>query len=268
MGLRGLRSPLSWSAELDQSVDRDQLRKRVLALGGVWFVLAGFMAALGIWIFFAASVFLLLAGAVTFGVLAVLERDGTKERLHGIASSVERTSRSLDGRARELHVRDRVQRSAAGASQRARNFADSRRRKPAAPDPGRRARRLNKLGVQLRREGEYEAAVDQHRAALTMVRELGDERAEALTLNNLALALVHTDGGVPSAIQGFEEARNLLRKLGDDELEGQVIANLASVRRRQGRDEDAESLLTAALDKLPPESPAYRQVEEQLRRAS
>jgi hypothetical protein len=47
-----------------------------------------------------------------------------------------------------------------------------------------------------------------------------------------------------------------------------VIANLASVRRRQGRDEDAESLLEAALDKLPPESPAYRQVEEQLRRAS
>jgi hypothetical protein len=47
-----------------------------------------------------------------------------------------------------------------------------------------------------------------------------------------------------------------------------VIANLAVVRRRQGRDEDAESLLHAALDKLPPESSAYRQVEEQLRRAS
>jgi hypothetical protein len=47
-----------------------------------------------------------------------------------------------------------------------------------------------------------------------------------------------------------------------------VIANLGFVRRRQGRDDDARSLLNAALDKLPPESSAYRQVEEQLRRAS
>jgi tetratricopeptide (TPR) repeat protein len=99
------------------------------------------------------------------------------------------------------------------------------------------------------------------------VRELGDRRAEALTLNNLALALVQT-GGVAVAVQHFEQALVLFRELGDDEHEGQVIANLGSVRRRQGRDEDAVSLLNAALDKLPPGSPAYRQVEEQLRRAS
>ena len=104
-------------------------------------------------------------------------------------------------------------------------------------------------------------------AALEIVHELGDRRAEALTRNNLALALVHT-GGVAVAVQQFEEALVLLRELGDEEHEGQVIANLASVRRRQGRDEDADSLLNAALDKLPPESSAYRQVEEQLRRAS
>jgi hypothetical protein len=60
----------------------------------------------------------------------------------------------------------------------------------------------------------------------------------------------------------------LLQELGDKEHEGQVIANLGFVRRRQGRAEDAESLLSAALAKLPPGSSAYRQVEEQLRRAS
>jgi tetratricopeptide (TPR) repeat protein len=124
------------------------------------------------------------------------------------------------------------------------------------------------LGVQLRRDRDYEGAADHHRAALAIARELGDERAEALTLNNLALALVHTEGGVPAAVEGFEQARTLLRQLGDEELEGQVIANLASVRRRQGRDDDAQNLLNTALGKLPPESPAYRQVEEQLRRAS
>jgi cytochrome c-type biogenesis protein CcmH/NrfG len=47
-----------------------------------------------------------------------------------------------------------------------------------------------------------------------------------------------------------------------------VIANLGFIRHRQGRDEDAASLLSEALEKLPPESPAYRHVEKQLRRAS
>jgi tetratricopeptide (TPR) repeat protein len=169
----------------------------------------------------------------------------------------------------DLKLRERAQRSASTASRRARELTESRRQKPEpTDDPGRRARRLNTRGVQLRREQDYEGAADHHRAALTIARELGDRRAEALTLNNLALALVHTDGGVPAAIQDFEQARELLRTLGDDELEGQVIANLASVRRRQGRDEDAAILLSAALDKLPAESSAYRQVEEQLRRAS
>jgi tetratricopeptide (TPR) repeat protein len=70
------------------------------------------------------------------------------------------------------------------------------------------------------------------------------------------------------AVEHFEQALVILRELGDEEYEGQVIANLGIVRHRQGRDEDAVSLLHAALDKLPPESSAYRQVEEQLRRAS
>ena len=258
----------SWRRPFDGSAEGEKMRTRALAFGGLWLLLAGLLAALGVWFVLVASVVLVVAGGVAFAALSLLRRDDVRERTLGIAASIERASRSLDGRARDLDLRDRVQRSTAAASRRARHFAKPRRRKPAEPDPSRRARRLNKLGVQLRRQHEYEPAVDQHRAALAIVRELGDKRAEALTLNNLALALVHTEGGVPAAIEGFEHARDLLRELGDEELEGQVIANLASVRRRQGRDEDAQSLLNAALDKLPPESPAYRQVEEQLRRAS
>jgi tetratricopeptide (TPR) repeat protein len=265
MSLRGLTSPLTWRDELERS---EQLRRRVLAFGGLWLLLAGFLAALGISIFFFASVVLLLVGGLAAATIALFQRDGTRERIAGIAHSMENATHSFDERLGRIDLRERAQASAAVASRSARNLAQSRRRKPVASDPGRRARRLNTLGVQLRRDGEYDAACDQHRAALTMVRELGDERAEALTLNNLALALVHTDGGVPAAIEGLEHARDLLQRLGDEELEGQVIANLASIRRRQGRDEDAQTLLSAALDKLPPESPAYRQVEEQLRRAS
>jgi tetratricopeptide (TPR) repeat protein len=259
---------VSWSAELERSVDRERLRPRALAFGGLWFLLTGMLAAAGIWIFLVATLVLLLVGATTVAALSLLRRDGAQERVRGIAHSIERASRSLDGRARDLDLRKRVERSAAVASRRARGLAESRQRKPAEVDPRREARRLNTLGAQLRREGAYDQAAEQHRAALAIVRELGDEHAEAMTLNNLALALVHTDGGVPAAIEGFEHALDLLRGLRDEVHEGQVIANIASVRRRQGRDEDADSLLNAALDKLPPESEAYRQIEEQLRRAS
>ena len=268
MGLRGLRFPVSWSAELERSVDRERLRPRALAFGGLWLLLTGMLAAAGIWIFFVATVALLLMGAATVVALSLLRRDEAREWVLGIAHSIERASRRLDSQARDLDLRKRVERSASVASRRARGFTESRQKNPAEVDGRRQARRLNTLGAQLRREGAYEQAAEQHRAALAIVRELGDKQAEAMTLNNLALALVHTEGGVPAAIEDFEQALDLLRGLRDEVHEGHVIANIASVRRRQGRDEDADDLLNAALDKLPPESEAYRQVEEQLRRAS
>jgi tetratricopeptide (TPR) repeat protein len=103
--------------------------------------------------------------------------------------------------------------------------------------------------------------------ALAILRDLGDHQAEAMTLNNLALALAQ-GGAEEAAVQHLEQALALLRQLGDEEHEGQVIANLGLVHRRQGRIDEAVSLLNAALEKLSPESPAYRQIEEQIRRAS
>jgi tetratricopeptide (TPR) repeat protein len=131
----------------------------------------------------------------------------------------------------------------------------------------REALELNELGARLRREGAPEEAAEQHRVALEIVRDLGDEQAEALTLNNLALALAQ-GGAEEEAVEHLEQALVVLREIGDAEHEGLVIANLGSVHRRQGHSEEALHLLHEALDKLPPESTAYRQVEEELRRAS
>jgi tetratricopeptide (TPR) repeat protein len=266
--------------------DREHLRRRVLAFAGIWFLVAGMLAALGIGIVLFASLAVLLVGAAVAGGIALLGRHdiGHKlpaaresagrasrrigHRLPAARQSAERASRRLKARLDDQDLPQRVQRSAALASHRARAFVAVPKAKPAEIDEDRRARQLNQRGAQLRREGEYEQAAEQHRAALAIVRELGDRRVEALTLNNLALALVHTRGGVPAAVEHFEQALALLAELGDEEREGQVIANLAFVRRRQGRDEDADNLLSAALDKLPPESSAYRQVEDQLQRAS
>jgi tetratricopeptide (TPR) repeat protein len=138
------------------------------------------------------------------------------------------------------------------------------------PPPAGRKRQaveLNELGARLRREGAPEQAAEQHRVALEIVRDLGDEQAEALTLNNLALALAQ-GGAEDEAVEHLEQALVVLREIGDEEHEGLVIANLGSVHRRQGHSEEALHLLHEALDKLPPESSAYRQVADELRRAS
>jgi len=289
VSLRGQGYLVSWPRQFERPEDREQLRRRALAFAGIWFLLAGMLAALGVTIVLLASLAVVLVLGVVVAALWLIRRyelgravrvarpsiERASERVRPsikqasgkVRPSIEHASRKLRSSFDELDAGQRLGRLANGAAQQARNALEVRPRPPAAPDPRRQARRLNEVGAQLRREGDYEGAAEQHRSALAIVRELDDPRTEALTLNNLALALVHT-GSVSVAVEHFEQALILLRELGDERHEGQVIANLGFVRRRQGRDEDARSLLTAALDKLPPESSAYRQVEEQLRRAS
>ena len=127
--------------------------------------------------------------------------------------------------------------------------------------------RLNALGSRLRREGDAEGAAEQHRAALHFFRATGDRRAEALTLNNVGLALASA-GEDGTAVEHFEAAVAMLDELGDRHHEGQVLANLGVTHLRHGRTDEAMATLQTALEKLDPASPAARQVEEQLRRAS
>lgn len=131
----------------------------------------------------------------------------------------------------------------------------------------REALRLNAAGTQLRRRRSYPEAAEQHRAALEILRGLGDQRSVALTLNNLALALSH-DGDDATAVALFEEAATILRQLGERQDEGRVIANLGLTHRRHGRREEANNVLGLALAKLAPASSAYHKVEAELRRAS
>lgn len=127
----------------------------------------------------------------------------------------------------------------------------------------REALRRNAEGVQLRRQGSYSEAAAEHRAALEILRALGDQRSVALTLNNLALTVSH-DGDDTTAVALFEEAATILGELGDDQVEGQVMANLGLTHRRHGRSEEANNVLQLALTKLTPASTAYHQVEAEL----
>ena len=280
--------------------------QRLSAFAGLWLLLGGLLAALGFGpLVITATIVLLAVGSVA-GVVVWLGHGQATRRIRGAAGRIGSARRRLGTRVGGLELPRRLgdlaarsrnngntarkagvaaaavasRRSAttlqklgtrsqaalrAGANELSQRSA--RISAPPPPDPANQANRLNTLGAQLRREGEHERAAEKHRAALAIVRDLGDERTEALTLNNLALAVVHTDG-VEAAVQHFEQALLVLRQLGDDEHEGHVIANLGFVHKSHGHNEEAEEFLHAALDKLPTDSRAYRKVEEQLRQAS
>jgi tetratricopeptide (TPR) repeat protein len=233
-----------------------RFRRRVLAVGGFALVLLGFLAAIGfarlvllgagaILVFAVGAALVLVGGAVALPRLRQAQPRIPQPRLPRIAGR----SGSAFGKLVRTRPRPRL---------RPRRSVAGRRRQ---------AVRLNARGASERRSGNIRAAVAHHRRALEIVRELGDERVEALTLNSLALAVAR-GGDDDAALAHFGRSLALLRELDDVQTEGQVVANIGLVHGRRGRRQQSAECLRAALEKLSPETPDYRRVEEHLRRAS
>jgi len=277
--------------------DRQRLHRRVVAAVALALLFAGLLMALSLVLVGLAILALTVVVLLGAGTVSLVRRVDTRPALEFMATSTATASRA--GRRRGARLRgwtadaprrtrgvtkrafDRtagVRGWTADAPRRTRGFATGAFDRSVSGmygvglikrqslDPRQRAHALNQRGARLRREGNAEEAAEQHRAALDIVRDLGDQRAEALTLNNLGLALAHT-GAERAALEYLEQAVGVLRELGDEEHEGQAIANLGLVYRRWGQGDEAATLFQEALEKLPPASPAYRQVEEELRRA-
>jgi tetratricopeptide (TPR) repeat protein len=270
-----------WYSLCERSPAAKRHRERLGAAGGLAFLTAGFLAAVGLGglveiVLGAAAVVLALAAAIVAApharqALSASFRTGWIHEVTVRGSGALRVvtkasgaayarSRSATRRAVRIGMSPGALRSSVGA-----------RRSPYVADVSvdlrGEALRLNTAGVRLRRDGSTTEAAAHHRAALTILRELGDDRSVALTLNNLALALSR-DGDDAVAVGLFQRAAAILAELGDVQHEGEVIANLGLAHRRHGRGEEADNVLQLALRKLAPASNAYRTVEAELRRAS
>jgi Tetratricopeptide repeat len=238
-----------------------RLRRRVLAASALCIFFVGLAVTLGFGQLFLIGVSGLVAVGSVVGAVVVLRRAPVRisaSRAQGGLGSMARLGRSLIGRGSSL-ARGSIRDLHGSVRKLGRPEVSTTKRR-------RQALSLNAQGAHDRRSGRYEEAAEKHREALARLRELGDRPGEALTLNNLALALAHVDD--EAALAHFAQALAILRELADEQHEGQVVANLALVHRRRGREEQATDCLRAALEKLDPHSREYRRVEEQLRRAS
>jgi tetratricopeptide (TPR) repeat protein len=271
--------------------DQRRLGVRLLAFAGLWLLLSGLLLVLSLVVVALISFALLFVVALVIGGRLALEHFSVGEK---VTDALVASTDTVTQQARRVHrpqirlpqtrlpqIRPRLKRLgdsvATGARQalvRAPGILESALQAYAravhrlsAVGRRRRAIQLNERGAELRRRGNPAHAAAQHRVALEIIRDLGDEQAEALTLNSLGLALAQ-GGAEEEAVEHLEYARHVLHQIGDELHEGQVIANLGLVYRRQGESEQASVLFQEALDRLPPDSPAYRHVMEELLRAS
>jgi hypothetical protein len=278
-----------WVLAREQSVEGEILRRRIAAIGAITLAFCGFLLAVGL----AVVVLALVAAVIVTVGVAMLRTVWPKLRAiggKGIAFVRDR-SRAARGQLGPL-CRNLLRAASSGlAKARARSTTVARAAttsgsrvvraagqtakgttirfapRAAAVDLKREALRLNATGTQQRRDGSYDEAVESHRRALEILRDLGDRRGVALTQSNLALALSHAGDGV-WAIGLFEEAAATLRELGHEEDEARIMANLGVTHRRHGHPEEADNVLELALSKLTPSSSAYQAIEAELRRAS
>lgn len=252
--------PENARAALEPTPKGARLRRRVVAVGGFSVLVLGFFVVIG-----AGRLILLLLGiAALAGIAFVVGRSlrGHKGTVRQAASAMQSAAgavQSAAGAAAHRPVSTVRTRKAERRDRARERFRDRNR--------GKEAGRLNARGVELRRQGDAARAVEAHRAALELAHAAGDPSTEALTLNNLGLALAH-NGDEGAAIDHFDASVAILREIQDSHHEGQVLANLGFLHGRSGRHEQAVYCLESALDKLEPDSRAFRHVQEQLRRAS
>ena len=104
---------------------------------------------------------------------------------------------------------------------------------------------LNNLGLVYQDSGRFDAALEAFQEALQIRREIGDAPGMAQTLNNLGT--IHQDNdehGKASA--RWNEALEYARRVGDRMREAVILTNLGESSYRQGKPEEAISVLQEA----------------------
>ena len=108
------------------------------------------------------------------------------------------------------------------------------------------ANALNDLGIVQRLTGDYKAAADSLRQALTLYRDLADRLGEANTLNDLGMVQRLT-GDYKAAADSLRQALTLYRDLADRLGEANTLNDLGMVQRLTGDYKAAADSLRQAL---------------------
>ena len=102
------------------------------------------------------------------------------------------------------------------------------------------------LGGRYQAMGELGRAMDHHRRALKISREIGDRRYEGISSSNIAI-VHHQLGENDKAIRFYNEALVINREIGDRKNEGMNTGNLGKLHQVAGNHDRAMDLYRKAL---------------------
>ena len=87
---------------------------------------------------------------------------------------------------------------------------------------------LNKEGVSLYNQGDYQGAINRFESALAIYQEIGDQAWEGATLNNIGRAY-DSLGQYEQALDYYQRALTVLQEIGDRAGEGQMLYQIGSI---------------------------------------
>ena len=96
------------------------------------------------------------------------------------------------------------------------------------------ALRLNELGVQQFKRGEYREALNNFEQALVIFKEIGERKSEGGTLNNIGL-VYSSLGEYPKALNYYQQSLAIRKQVDDKSGEGITLNNIGAVYYKFGQ---------------------------------
>ena len=90
------------------------------------------------------------------------------------------------------------------------------------------ALRLNKLGLQQLRRGEYREALNNFEQALVIFREIGERKSEGAVLNNIG-GVYRNLGEYPKALDYYQKSLAIDKEVADKAGEGISLSNIGGI---------------------------------------
>ena len=90
------------------------------------------------------------------------------------------------------------------------------------------ALRLNKLGTQQLRRGEYREALNNFEQALVIFIEIGERKSEGAVINNIG-GVYRNLGEYPKALNYYQRSLAIDKEVGDKQGEGTTLSNIGGI---------------------------------------
>ncbi len=97
---------------------------------------------------------------------------------------------------------------------------------------------LTNCGLANKALGDFDAALEYYNRSVTLDREVGNKRSEAVNLGNIGV-LYHQRGEIDKALEAYQQSIEIARSIGSKQIQAYYLGNLAMIYQAKGQRERA-----------------------------